>query len=132
MKTYFELKEQIEAAKLVLEGVGGTHTYGHNDDEGHDKAHDYAVKKTNGEGEDHDDYDDHFDHHVHKAMKHVDAVQSHAKKKGYGKKDITFHTDGNDSSPSAYTVHKGGAAEHDKKVNPGKNHAHHLFHGSPA
>ena len=109
--------KQFVAEEYITE-ENGTHTYGYNDEVDPDKAVD--------------------------AYTHVDNVHDHAKSKGYKinhndgsskpahkNPDITFHTDEGDDSPSSYTVHKGGAAAGDKKVNPGTSHDHHLFSGSP-
>lgn len=107
------------ASAELSEELGQTHTYGA------------------------DPENDHRETFQNKAYKHVDNALAHAKKQGYKinhndggalkHKDphITFHHDGDDDEPSSYTVHKGTPASNDKKLNPGKSHAHHMYGGTP-
>ena len=116
------IAEQVrkEGGYAINESAEGTHTYG-------------ADPENTSESK------------AERAYGHVDSVLAHAEKKGYkinhndgvskkahAKPDITFHTDGNDDAPSAYTVHAGGAAHGDSKVHPGAKHYAHMYSGSPA
>ena len=115
------IAEQVrKEGGYVAEAADGTHTYG-------------ADPENTSESK------------AEKAYGHVDRVLAHAEKKGYKinhndgtskkaheKPDITFHTDGNDDAPSAYTVHAGGAAHGDPKVHVGAKHYAYMYSGSPA